>query len=237
MKNARHTGNQKSRLLEVIVTSVEDAIAAEQGGAERLEVISNFAVGGLSPAIELVKDIQNATSIPLRVMLRVNEGFELSNQQEYETLCQSAKAFAALDVDGLVLGFLRQGELDVTSVNGILSCAPNLKATFHRAFEILNDPFQTLESLKQLQQVDRILTSGSGGTWQQNIEFLNALQTSADPELTILVGGGLDLHKIESLCATTGLREFHVGKAVRQLEQIDGLVCADKVKAMVQLFE
>ena len=235
MNDHKKTDLYPQRLLEVIVTSVDDAIAAERGGAGRLEVISNFAVGGLTPAPELVKEIQAAVSIPLRVMLRANSGFEIANQPEYENLCREAAAFATLGVDGLVLGFLRNGDIDEDSLKGILSCAPKLKVTFHRAFERVPDPLRAIASLKQLHQLDRILTSGGSADWQQNVELLTALQKCADPEITIVVGGGLDMQKLAGLCAATELREFHLGRAVREGQQIDGAVCANDVKAAIQL--
>ncbi len=223
------------RVLEIIVTSVDDAIAAARGGAGRLEIISNFAVGGLTPAIELVQEIQAVVAIPLRVMLRASEGFELTSEAEFETLCREAQAFDRLGVDGLVLGFLRQGDIDFVSLRAILSQAPNLKVTFHRAFEVLQEPFRAVESLKQFKQIDRILTSGAVENGQPNVGFLNTLQQCAAPEITILVGGGLDLHKLERLCAEPALREFHLGRALRQGGQIAGGVCADKVQAMRQI--
>lgn len=235
MKNDVGPGNERNRLLEVIVISVEDAIAAEQGGARRLEVISDFAVGGLTPAVELVKAIQQVVSIPLRVMLRANPGFEVANPREYETLRRQAKQFADLGVEGLVLGFLREGAIDLATLQEILSCAPNLKATFHRAFEVLQEPFRAIEVLKQLKQIDRILTSGGLKDGQENVELLNRLQKYADPELTILVGGGLSIHQVEGLCAETAIREFHLGRAVRHPQQITGVVCAQRVNQVLQI--
>lgn len=229
------TEGQRPRILEVIVTSVDDALAAEQGGAGRLEVIRNLAVGGLTPPLELVKEIQSEVSIPLRVMLRENAGFAISSQQEYEKLCSDASALAGLGIEGLVLGFLQAGDIDFEALRGILNQAANLKATFHRAFEVLADPFHAIRLLKSINQIDRILTSGGRDDWQQNIELLTRLQAETEPEITLLVGGGLTMAKLARLCAETGLREYHLGRAVRQGQQIDGVVAAAQVKTAMQI--
>src|SRR2546422_10888383 len=98
-------------VLEVIACSVADAVEAEKGGASRLEVISHFERGGLTPPLDLVRDILVAVHLPVRVMLRESEPFAVTDQVEIERLCAAARALAALPIDGLVLGFLRDGEI------------------------------------------------------------------------------------------------------------------------------
>ncbi|HMX28030.1 MAG TPA: copper homeostasis protein CutC, partial [Blastocatellia bacterium] len=147
-------------MLEIIVCSVEDAIAAARGGANRLEIISHYEVGGLTPPLEMVREIAAKVSLPLRVMLRETEPFEVNDEAEIEKLCAQAKAFAemkfdGLNVDGLVLGFLKNGWIDHMLLAQVLAQAPNLKATFHRAFEELADPLQAIAELKSYHQVDR----------------------------------------------------------------------------------
>jgi len=119
-------------LLEVIACSVADAIAAERGGAGRLELVRALDVGGLTPPLPLVREIVKSVSIPVRVMVRENAGFELADPSELDTLCRAAREIAELQTDGLVLGFLRGRTLDVELNKHILSQAPNLKATLHR---------------------------------------------------------------------------------------------------------
>ncbi|MGH9903326.1 MAG: copper homeostasis protein CutC, partial [Pyrinomonadaceae bacterium] len=158
--------------LEVIACSVADAVEAERGGAGRLEIIRSFERGGLTPPFELVRDILAAVRIPVRVMLRESESYAAADEAETERLCAAARKLAALRVDGLVLGFLRGGEIDVGLTERILSCAPDLKATFHHAFEEADDQFQAIRTLKRHRQIDRILTAGGQGDWPQKIARL-----------------------------------------------------------------
>ena len=108
-------------ILEVIACSVADAIEAERGGAGRLEIVRALDAGGLTPPVSLVREILTAVSIPVRVMLRENAGFESGGEAEIEGLCRVAREFAALGVDGLVLGFVRGRKLDLAPVLQILS--------------------------------------------------------------------------------------------------------------------
>lgn len=222
-------------MLEVIVCSVEDAIAAERGGADRLEVIRQYEVGGLTPPIELVREIAASVRLPLRVMLRETESFEVRDEEEIALLCDKASQLAALEVDGLVLGFLREGWIDHNLVSRLLACGPRLRATFHRAFEELPDPLRAIAELKPHRQIDRILTGGGPALWPEKIIRFAEWQRAAQPEMQILVGGGTDAGVIELLKPATGIREFHVGRAVRERHAVDGKVLAERVAELARL--
>jgi len=211
-------------ILEVIVCSVADAVAAEKGGADRLEIIVDFDKGGMTPPIQLVKEILASVAVPARVMIRETEEFIVTDESIIEKLCRSAAAYSQLAIDGLVLGFVREGRVDVNLTNRVLSFAPNLRATFHHAFEELDDPFTAIRHLKQCPQIDRILTYGGRGEWKQKIKRLDEYQQAAAPEITILAGGGLDKQIIEKIRNETDVREFHVGRTVRRPATVKGVV-------------
>ena len=228
----------RAPLLEVIACSVADAIEAQRGGAGRLEIIRDFQRGGLTPPLELVQDILNAVTLPVRVMLREGDSYEITGEAardaECEKLCRAATQFSELQVDGVVLGFLRKREIDVQLTGQVLSCAPNLSATFHHAFEETADPFSAIRTLKGLQQVDRILTSGGTGDWQKKIERLSQYSAEAGPEIEILAGGGMDHQSIRMISQATRIREFHVGRAAREPASASGVVRSELVKELVE---
>jgi copper homeostasis protein len=228
---------QRRPLLEVIVCSVEDAVAAARGGADRLEVISRFDVGGLTPSIEMVEEIVMAVPIPARVMLRESANFTIADVGERKRLEQAARAFAQLPVDGLVLGFLRGEEIDEDSLAELLACAPHLSATFHRAFEEVPAPARAIETLKRHPQIDRILTNGSPGDLTERIARLALCARVAGPEIQILAGGGMTVEVIRSIRAAAEIGEFHVGSLVRRDERIDGNVETARVRALIELLE
>src|SRR5215510_9196549 len=100
--------DNQQQILEIIVCSIEDAVAAERGGANRLEIISHYEAGGLTPSFDLVREITSKVKIPARVMLRESEPFVVADKVEIERLRNAARALAQLPVDGLVLGFLKE---------------------------------------------------------------------------------------------------------------------------------
>lgn len=220
-------------VLEVIACSVSDAVEAQSGGAGRLEIVRDLARGGLTPSLELVQEILAAVELPVRVMLREGESYEVSGNSERERLCAAARALSALNVDGVVLGFLRGGEVDIQLTESILSCAPNLAATFHHAFEDAADPVMAIQTLKRVAQVDRILTSGGSGNWIERIQRLARYKEEAGPEIEILAGGGMDQQPIRMICQATDIREFHVGRAAREPASAQGEVRATRVKELV----
>lgn len=224
-------------MLEVIACSVADAIAAERGGAGRLEVVSNLAAGGLTPPVELVREICATMRIPVRVMLRESEGYTFQNAAEVERLFDLARQLSRLQIDGLVFGFLRDGEVDTEITERILSCAPNLKATFHHAFEETSKPLRTIKLLKRCHQFDRILTHGGSGEWPEKIKRLAEYEREAQPEMTILAGGEMTEQVIWKICEATRVREFHIGRAVRVPQEAKGVVQAERVRELVSVIQ
>lgn len=208
-------------MLEVIACSVEDAVEAEAGGAGRIELVRELERGGMTPNLALVREVLRAVSIPVRVMARESESHEVSDDVIKSRLLEAARALGALPIDGLVLGFLRGGRVDLAFTAEVLACAPRLKATFHRAFEAAEDPLRAIDDLKTLPQVDRILTGGDA-------ERLRNLARRARPGIEILVGGGVDGPAIGRL-REAGICEFHVGRAAREPAEVHGRVTRKRV--------
>jgi copper homeostasis protein len=233
--------NQKP-ILEIIVCSIEDAVAAESGGATRLEIISHYEAGGLTPSLDLVREITSTVKIPARVMLRESGPFIVADEGEVERLCDAARAFARAPLarsplDGLVLGFLKEApggkRIDHDLVSSILACAPNLKATFHRAFEELPDPIGAISELKRHSQIDCILSTSPktpGETWPASLNHFVEWERAAQPEIRMLLGGGIDEKTIEVFCKSSSIRAFHLGRTVREQKRIDGAVLAERVR-------
>lgn len=220
-------------LLEVIACSVPDAIEAEKGGANRLEIVRDLKRGGLTPPVELVEEIKRVVGLPVRVMLRESASFETSGEAEVDRLCVAAERFAALEVDGFVLGFLRDGEVDVELTQRVLACAASVRATFHHAFEDSRDKLQALSEIKRLPQVDRVLSSGGTDELELRVQRLGEYEKAAAPELTILAGGGINGDSILEIRHKTHVCEFHVGRAARAGFEVEGDVQAMLVRSLV----
>jgi copper homeostasis protein len=222
-------------LLEVIVTSVEDAREAEQGGAGRLELVRDLARDGFTPSLTLVSQVVSAVRTPVRVMVRETVGHDVRDPRVVAALRQAVREFTQLPIDGLVLGFLDTGRVDVSAVRSLLAEAHGRRATFHRAFEQVIDVQEGFAALESLGQIDRVLHSGGPGSWADRRARLSALAAAAGPHVGLIAGGGLTLDGLARLSGTWGLYEFHVGRAAREPATPDGAVHARLVSALVSV--
>ncbi|OPZ69536.1 MAG: Copper homeostasis protein CutC [bacterium ADurb.Bin478] len=217
-----------SPFLEVIACSLSDAVAAEQGGADRLELICRYDLGGLTPDFTLIDSVLRTVTIPVRVMLRDDPSFHVHRPTDRRELVNKAEQLAQRPLQGLVFGFLQQDGLDEVLLTEVLAAAAGRPVTFHRAFEQLVDPLHALSRLKAFPQIDRILTSGGDGDWTERLIRLQKWQTCGAPEIGILVGGGVTTEWMEKL-VPMGFYEYHVGRMARQGESLQGPVQAERV--------
>ncbi len=221
-----------SLLLEIIVQSVADAKAAEAGGADRLEVVRDLDREGLTPALDTVRAILSEVQLPVRVMVRENDGYTVRDAQELAALQQAVAAFGTLGVDGAVVGFANGSRLDLDTTRAVVSAAPHLKVTFHRAFAVASDSTGALDDLQAVPQIDRILTTGGDGDWMTRRMNLEHLQSRAGSRLTILAGGGVDVPALQILSTSGRIREVHVGRAAREPQVPSAPVSVDRVKRL-----
>ncbi len=218
----------------MIVSTLADAHEAVSGGADRLEVVRNIELGGLTPPLDLVRAIAGGTSVPLRVMVRENAGFD-TNRGELNAMRRAASAFADIGVDGLVLGFARDGQPLVGQVGEIIDAAPGTRVTYHRAFDTLTDQGSAIEQLSAIRQIDRILTDGGDGTPAERCERLRRLSAAAGKRLTFIAGSNVDQRMLEMIAATGCVREVHVGRAARPGHDRSARVSADLVRSLRHL--
>ncbi len=220
------------KLLEVIVTSAGEAAEAELGGADRLELVRSLEEGGLTPPLEIVRQVLQAVSIPVRIMLRENASMSIAGPAELETLKTRARELANYPVGGFVLGFVKGGRIDLNATREILAQAPDCRATFHRACEHVDDSLRAIAELKQIPQIDRILTSSAGESWPEAKERLLFWQGAAMPEIRILVGIGLSTSALEGIAQETALTELHVGRAARSPQIFSGAINRARIASL-----
>ena len=221
-----------AHIMEVIVTSVEEAIEAEAGGADRLELVRALDLGGLTPPRQVVRHVLDAVGIPVRTMLREQATMCSGTPEEMAALQECAEVFADMGVDGFVMGFVQADFVDAGAMRTILSAAPRCPVTFHRAFDDLPDPMCAIKQLLELPQVDRILTAGGKGAWMERKRRLIEWQHAAAPSIRILVGAGISPAVIDDLSRTPELQEIHVGRAARSPHSVSGIVRRDVVQAL-----
>ncbi|MFD4689218.1 copper homeostasis protein CutC [Streptomyces sp. NPDC058463] len=204
-------------VLEVIALDAEDAVAAQAGGADRLEVVTDMAADGLTPSPKTLAEIRSAVDIPLRVMLRVADGFAVG---DIDVLVEKAREMRAEGAEEFVLGFLdRDGHVDLVAVERLVAELNGCRWTFHRAIDRAVDRDALRKHLAELPGLDTYLTAGSADGVDAGIPTLlaeAARAASGQPgyEPQILVGGGLRLEHLPRLLAA-GIDAFHIGGAAR----------------------
>ncbi|MCT9078170.1 copper homeostasis protein CutC [Streptomyces fulvoviolaceus] len=205
----------KRAVLEVIALDVEDAVAARAGGADRLELVTDMAADGLTPAVETFAGIRAAVDISLRVMLRLEDGFAAG---DVERLAGVAREMRAAGAEEFVLGFLdAEGGVDLGAVERLVGELDGCRWTFHRAIDHAADRDALRKQLADLPGLDTYLTAGSATGVDEGLPTLLAeAARGGEPgyEQQILVGGGLRLDHVPRLRAA-GIDAFHIGGAAR----------------------
>ncbi|XP_050718790.1 copper homeostasis protein cutC homolog [Eriocheir sinensis] len=206
-------------LLEVCVDSVESAVAAVKGGAERIELCSALSEGGLTPTLGFLKAVQKHTSNNVKVfcMVRPRGGPMVFSEDEAEIILNDAAALRMAGADGLVFGALNMdGNLDQNLNKQFIQAAGNLPCTFHRAFDLLQHPLRELESIIEL-GYQRILTSGCKPTAVEGCDLLRQLTTAARGRIVILAGAGVKSSNVAELIHKTGVTECHASAKTRKV--------------------
>ncbi|MER6491347.1 copper homeostasis protein CutC [Streptomyces griseorubiginosus] len=205
----------KRAVLEVIALDVEDALAARAGGADRLELVTDMAADGLTPAVATVAGIREAVDLPVRVMLRLSDGFGAG---DVPRVVRSARELRGAGAEEFVLGFLdAHGELDLGAVERVVEALDGCRWTFHRAIDHAADRDALRKQLADLPGLDTYLTAGSAAGVDGGLGVLlaeAALAGEPGYEQQLLVGGGLRLDHVPQLRAA-GIDAFHIGGAAR----------------------
>ena len=201
--------------LEVCVDSVESALAAQEGGADRLEVCANLIIGGTTPGVSQFRQIRKACEIELNVLIRPRFGDFLYTEAEFRMMQEDIRMFRELGADGVVAGCLKaDGRLDGKRIEELRKCAGDLTFTLHRAFDVCRDPYEALEEAVCL-GIDTILTSGQASACTKGAEVLKKLVAQAEERIEILVGGGVNAEVIRRIRETAKASSFHMsGKKV-----------------------
>jgi copper homeostasis protein len=209
---------RKSAVLEVIALDVEDAVAAQAGGADRLELVTDMAADGLTPSVETFAGIRASVDIALRVMLRLSDGFAAGGARGVDELVRVAGDMRDAGADEFVLGFLdEQGGPDLAAVERIVDGLGGCRWTFHRAIDRADDRDALRKQLADLPGLDAYLTAGSPAGVDDGLSVLaaeSARRGEPGYEPRIMVGGGLRLDHVPGLRAA-GLDAFHIGGAAR----------------------
>lgn len=198
--------------IEVCANSLESALNAQKGGADRVELCANLYEGGTTPSAGEISLARDLLQIDLNVLIRPRGGDFLYSKNEIEIIKRDILYCKNIGVDGVVIGFLNpDGSIDKELTKEITELARPMTVTFHRAFDMCNNPEGALEDLIEI-GVDRALTSGAENKAIQGAGLLNNLVKQASNRIIIMPGSGIRASNISELIQKTGATEFHVSE-------------------------
>jgi copper homeostasis protein len=197
-------------IIEACVDSIGSAVNAQEGGAARVELCDNILEGGTTPGFGTIAMAREKLDIELFVMIRPRGGDFLYSDPEFETMLKDVGLARELGADGVVFGVLKgDGSIDMERNRALKELASPLKTTFHRAFDLCADPWQSLEDIISI-GMDRILTSGQAPSAMEGLNLIQKLVKKAAGRVVIMPGGGINEENINTLKQKTGTTEFHV---------------------------
>ena len=207
-------------VLEVAANSVGSALAAEAGGAARVELCGTLEVGGLTPSHAAIALAVERLRIPAHVLIRPRAGDFVFDDLECEAMRRDIEACRALGCAGVVIGALTaDGDVDTARCRVLMDAAHDMSVTFHRAFDFTRNPEHALEAVITL-GCDRLLTSGQAGDALTGAPLIRKLIEQARGRITVMPGGGIDAHNIIAIAQATGAREFHASAKVRVADRM-----------------
>jgi copper homeostasis protein len=199
----------KAMVLEICADSVESAIAAEEGGAQRIELCSALSEGGLTPSLGLIRAVRSRIRIALHVMIRPRSGDFLYSNDDLAVMREDIALAAQCGVDGVALGLLNaEGDVDVKRTRELVELARPMEVTFHRAIDMARDIEAALKEVI-LTGADRILTSGAEASAMQGRNRIRNLVHNSEGRIRVMAGGGVRAENVQEIAQATGAIEFH----------------------------
>ena len=202
-----------STKVEISLSGVESAIAAQQGGADRIELCENLLEGGTTPSRGMIAVVRTYLDIEMSVIIRPRGGDCCYSEAEFEVMKRDIETAGEAGADGVVIGLLNpDGTVDEERTRTLINLARPMITTFHRAFDLTRDPIEALDTLMDL-GIDRLLTSGQAASAVEGLDLLTELNQHTKDRLVIMAGAGITADNAKQIVERSGVPEIHVGSA------------------------
>lgn len=196
-------------ILEICANSVESALMAQKGGAQRVELCDNIYEGGTTPSYGAIKIASQKLNIELNIIIRPHGGDFCYSDLEFEIMLKDVEFAKENGVNGVVIGLLNpDGSIDVKRTKQLVELAKPMSVTFHRAFDVSNEPFQALNDIIDC-GCHRLLTSGHKNKAYDGVDLLKNLIEKANNRIIIMPGSGINEANVQEIYEKTGATEFH----------------------------
>ncbi|MBE7121218.1 copper homeostasis protein CutC [Bacillus cereus] len=225
-------------MLEVIATCLEDVKRIEKAGGNRIELISSYTEGGLTPSYAFIKKAVEAVQIPVHVMIRPHAKSFTYTEEEIEMMKEDIVVAQNLGAAGVVLGVLNeQNEVEEEKLADLLSVVDGINVTYHRAIDDTENPVEAMKVLKGFNKVTHVLTSGGQGNVVDNIPVLREMQKESEGNIQLVVGSGVTKENVKQLLDETGIKQAHVGTAVREDKSCFSEIDLKLVQELVEIIK
>ncbi|WP_298554111.1 copper homeostasis protein CutC [uncultured Algibacter sp.] len=179
-----------SYIKEACVEGIQQAINAEKQGADRIELCARLDLDGLTPKMSTVIAVKEACSIPIRVIIRPREGNFIYSKTEFRIMKSEIKECKSIGVEGVVFGITTiGGQLDISKIELLTKLAFPMKVTIHKAIDTVKDPIEATKQLMKINDIETVLTSGKGNTWQEGGGLIKQMIKVAGDKLEIMPCG------------------------------------------------
>ena len=204
-------------VLEIAANSLNSALAAQEGGANRIELCNDLSNGGTTPSYGTLAITRDRLRIPLYVLIRPRTGDFCYDAGEVDVMLRDIDMCARVGCDGVVIGALdSQGDVDETVCRALIAAAGSLGVTFHRAFDVARDQNSALDTIIAL-GCERVLTSGGEANALAGAERIAGFVKQAGSRLRVMAGAGLDVSNICEVARRSNAHEFHgSARAIRR---------------------
>jgi len=202
--------------LEVCLEGIDSALAAQEGGAQRIELCAGLVEGGTTPSHGTMLQARKKLDLEINAIIRPRGGDSCYSGDEFAVMQEDICCAREIGLDGVVIGVLTpDGLIDRDRTAALVDLARPLSVTFHRAFDHIPDPFAALEVLVEL-GVDRVLTSGLKSTVPEGLELITKLNKAAAGRVIVMPGSGIDILNVQDIVRSSGVREVHIGSGAAE---------------------
>ncbi len=206
--------NSGKLILEACVETLEDAVLAEQSGADRIELCGDLSLGGITPSNELTEACLSSLRIPIMAMVRPRGGNFIYDETELTQMKATIEYFKTVGVAGVVFGILDgKNEVDLEATRELVDLAKPLLVTFHKAIDDTPDPVASVTALAQIAGIQRVLTSGGRATALEGAAILRRMKVAVEGKIIVMAAGKVTKENLRQVHAVVRAEEYH-GKRI-----------------------
>lgn len=224
-------------VIEVIAISLTDAKAAQKAGADRIELVTGVAEGGLTPSYAMIESVCGELNIPVNVMIRPHSRTFCYDQNDVQIMLKDIQICKKLGASGIVIGALTEEyDIDQDILKQLIEAAEGMDITFHRAFDEVKDPSRALDILMSYKEISRILTSGGKNKVPDAVIEIQALvHQAAHSHIKIMPGSGLTPDTLPPFINQVSVSELHFGSGVRYQSSFDDFIDVNKIQKIREI--